>query len=206
MTKLKADRELSNEILSTIRSTARTMSPNTTFSRTVSSLLLLLSSSSPSPLRATTSLPHLLAKRVSLSQRRILSLPPFILPLLLYLPSLSVSSELSLCNTPLSPSVAVLGLESQSRLLLADRKGERGSEVVRTGRGFILEGGISWCPRHRLLLFLTRRISRWGREGGGHGKTTSAVNTERDERREQRGGKGAIQNKKSNRLESRSSP
>jgi hypothetical protein len=43
MTKLKADRELSHEILSTIRSTARTMSPNTTFSRAVTlppSLLL----------------------------------------------------------------------------------------------------------------------------------------------------------------------
>lgn len=39
MTKLKADRELSKEILSTIRSTARTMSPNTTLSRTVSLLL-----------------------------------------------------------------------------------------------------------------------------------------------------------------------
>lgn len=34
MTKLKADRELSKEILSTIRSTTRTMSPNNTLSRT----------------------------------------------------------------------------------------------------------------------------------------------------------------------------
>lgn len=35
MTKLKADRDLSKEILSTIRSTARTMSPNNTLTRTV---------------------------------------------------------------------------------------------------------------------------------------------------------------------------
>jgi hypothetical protein len=48
MTKLKADRDLSNEILSTIRSTSRTMSPNTTFSRTVS-IFPLASSLTPPP-------------------------------------------------------------------------------------------------------------------------------------------------------------